>query len=139
MKLSDLPAEALAPVAHLLAEKGDLEFPDPCGYFVLVLQYIRPDSRALAGGGVLYYADVTKKEDEYQGRMGIVLALGPDCYADESKYPTGPWVKPGDAVIWPTLEGASQRTKLHGLVVAFIQDDRIVGRAVNMRAALEGA
>jgi hypothetical protein len=138
VRLSDLSPEVLAPVKHLLGDRMDLEFPDPCGYFVLVLQYIRPEARELAGGQKFYYAEVTKKEDEYQGRMGIVLALGPDAYRDPVKYPTGPWVQPGDAVIWPTLTGASQRTKHHGLVIAFLQDDQLVGKAVDMKAALEG-
>jgi hypothetical protein len=141
VKLSDLPAEALAPVAHLLEGKAldEIELPEPTGYFVMVLQYIRPDGKMLAGGQKLYFTDATRKEDEYQGRVGLVLALGPDCYRDAAKYPSGPWVQQGDWVTWPALENAAQRQRYHGLVLAFLPDDRLVGRRVNPAVAVEAA
>lgn len=140
MRLSDLPAEALAKCEHMLAGKApDLEFPMPTGYFVMVLQYIRPDGKVLAGGQKLYFADQTRKEDEYQGRVGLVLAVGPDCYRDAAKYPSGPWCRPGDWVTWPALESAAQRQKYHGLVIAFLPDDRVVGVGVDPLLAVEAA
>lgn len=138
MKLSSLPAESLAPVAHLLEGKpADLDFPDPTGWHVMVLQYVRPESKAVAGGGKLYFPDQTRKEDEYQGRVGLVLAVGPDAYKDPAKFPAGPWVTPGDWVAWPALESAAQRQRYHGLIVAFLPDDRIVATGVNPAVAVE--
>lgn len=140
MRLSELPAEALAAFAHLLEGKSpDLEFPDPTGWHVMVLQYVRPDAKTLPGGQRLYFADKTKQEDEYQGRVGLVLAVGPDAYRDPVKYPGGPWVRPGDWVLWPTLETAAQRQRYHGLVIAFLPDDRVVARSVDPRVAVEAA
>lgn len=141
MRLSDLPAEALAPIAHLLEGKRieDLVFPDPTGWHVMVLQYVRPDGKVLAGGGKLFFADQTRKEDEYQGRVGLVLAVGPDAYRDAVKFPAGPWVKPGDWVCWPALESAAQRQKYHGVVLAFLPDDRVVGVGVDPAVAVEAA
>jgi hypothetical protein len=138
MRLSDLPAETLAKFSHLLEGKpADLQFPDPTGYHVMVLQYVRPEAKTLAGGQRLYFADKTRTEDEFQGRVGLVLALGPDAYRDPSKYPSGPWVRPGDTVIWPTLETAAQRQRYHGLVIAFLPDDRVVGVGVDPALAVE--
>lgn len=140
MRLGDLPAEALAKCSHLLEGKSlDLEFPEPTGWHVMVLQYVRPDGKALAGGGRIYYADQTRKEDEYQGRVGMVLAVGPDAYRDPVKYPSGPWVRPGDWIGWPALESAAQRQKYHGLILAFLPDDRVVCVRVDPAVAVEAA
>jgi hypothetical protein len=141
VKLSELPAEALAKCAHMLAGKDldAMQFPLPTGYFVMVLQYIRAEGRALPGGGMLYYADQTRKEDEYQGRVGLVLRLGPDAYRDTAKYPSGPWVKVGDWVTWPALENVAQRQKYHGLILGFLPDDRLVGIDVDPAVAVEAA
>lgn len=139
MKLSDLPAEALAKYRHLLeGVPPDAEFPEPTGWFVMVLQFVRPDGKTLAGGQKLFFADKTRDEDKYQGRAGVVLALGPDAYADRSKYPRGPWVKPGDQVLWPTLETAAQRQTYHGLILAFLPDDRLVATRVDPEVAVVG-
>ena len=140
MRLSELPREALAKCEHLLAGKPeDLEFPDPTGWHVMVLQYIRPDGKTLSGGARIYYADQTRKEDEYQGRVGLVLAVGPDAYKDPVKFPSGPWVKQGDWVCWPALESSVQRQKYHGLIIAFLNDDRVVGVSVDPAVAVEAA
>jgi hypothetical protein len=141
VKLSDLPAEVLAPISHLLGDRdpASIEFPAPTGWFVLVLQYVRPDAKTLPGGGKLYFADQTKKEDEFQGRVGVVLALGPDAYKDPGKYPAGPWVTPGDWVMWPALESAAQRQRYGGFVIAVLPDDRIVARNVDPLQSLEAA
>lgn len=139
MRLSDLPAGVLAKFEHLLeGVPPDAEFPEPTGWHVMVLQYIRPEGKRLSGGGVLYFADKTKEEDKYQGRAGLVLALGPDAYADRVKYPGGPWVQPGDLVLWPALETAAQRQTYHGLVLSFLPDDRLVARRVDPEVAVVG-
>lgn len=140
MRLSDLPAGVLAPVQHLLEGKpADLEFPDPTGWHVLVLQYIRPKERALVGGGVLHLPDSVVREDEFQGRVGVVLAVGPEAYRDVGKYPGGPWCKPGDWVLWPAVENGAMRQRYHGLVVGLLADDRVVAVGVDPRAMMEGS
>jgi hypothetical protein len=141
MKLSDLPAEALAPIAHLIGgrDPASIEFPAPTGHFVLVLQYVRADAKTLPGGQKIYYSDVTKKEDEFQGRVGVVLALGPDAYVDTARYPLGAWVQPGDWVMWPALENAAARSRYAGFIICVLPDDRLVARAVDPVLAVEAA
>lgn len=59
---------------------------------VLVGTYIQPERRKSG----LYLSPDTLKEDEYQGTVGLILAMGPDAQqmADESKGPQiGDWVE----------------------------------------------
>lgn len=127
MKLESVPLDAAteAAFAHLLDPLRGIEIPDPTGYYVLVLQYIRPESRKTAGGGTLYLPEVALKEDVYQGRCGLVLAVGPDAYLDP-KFISGRWCDPGDVVVWPPLENASTRLKYGQSVLALIADDKII-------------
>jgi hypothetical protein len=134
MKVSDLDPAALAKCAHLLDGVRDIEIPAPTGWHVLVLQYIRPEKV-----GSIFLADQTRKEDEYQGRVGLVLALGPDAYADTVKFPNGPWCQVGDWVLWPPMESAATRFRYGKAVLALINDDRVLMRGVDPVQATTGA
>lgn len=135
MKVNDLPADVLARVKHIVADIGDVDMPEPCGWFVLVLQYVRPQQSA---GGILY-ADKTLQEDIYQGRTGVVLAVGPDAYSGE-RFTSGPWVKPGDLVLWPPVEAAAARFAYgHGVTLALLNDDRVLAKGIDpLRATTSG-
>lgn len=133
MKLNDLPADVLAKIAHLIKSPGnnagadpEAELPVPTGFHVLCLQYVRPDAITTAGGMKLILAEQTRREDSYQGRIGIVLALGADAYSDTGKFPSGPWCKVGDVIAWPPLENVSGRYPFEGVTLAAITDDRVV-------------
>lgn len=91
--------EKLAPLV------ADIE---PLGARVLVAQYVRPQ-KTVSG---LYLPDKTRDEDIYQGKVGIVLKLGPLAFVDDeqhhwgdSKPRVGDWVmyRVGDA--WPFIVG----------------------------------
>lgn len=49
---------------------------------LLVGIYKRPE-RTASG---LYLSDGVRKEDDYQGKVGLVLAVGPNCFEDDDKY-----------------------------------------------------
>ena len=140
-RLADLPDAEKARFAHVLRSatnpKGidpDATLPTPTGWHVMVLQYIRPEGTKTAGGIIL--AAQTLKEDEYQGRVGLVLAVGPDAYADTARYPGGAWVKPGDWVAWPKLSEASSRIAWGPATLAILQDERVILTGVDPDAAL---
>ena len=135
MRLADLPAASLAAIAHLVRSNEnpngidpEAVLPEPTGFHVLCLQYVRPEVVTTSGGMRLHLAAQTRKEDEYQGRVGVVLALGPDAYSDTAKFPSGPWVAVGDIVAWPALENASGRYAFGSGTLAAITDDRLVFR-----------
>jgi len=116
----DLPNRAAA--AHLLDAMDPSAIPVPTGYHVLVMQYRRPER----SGSIILPAQA-HKEDDYQGVVGYVLALGPDAYKG-AKFDSGAWVKPGDWVAWPRLKAtttrfAMQTTDGRGSVVLSVLDD----------------
>ncbi len=121
----DLPADVREKAGHLLASLAGKPLPQPTGWHVLVLQYVRPDSIVRPSGVKLYTAPKTQAEDEYQGRCGVVLAIGPDAYVGD-KYPSGPWCKVGDWVSWRNMESAASRIGYCGVVLARLTDDTIV-------------
>lgn len=87
---------------------GDVE---PLGAQVLVAAYVRPEKTA---GGIIL-ADNTRGEDNYQGKVGLVLKLGPLAFADDAQHQwgarkpvVGDWVifRVGDT--FPTILGKRQ-------------------------------
>jgi co-chaperonin GroES (HSP10) len=130
VKLNDLPADVLGKIAHMLKSQSnpngidaDAVLPEPTGWHVLTLQYQRPEKTS---GGIIF-AEKTRKEDEYQGRVGVVLSLGPAAYAAE-RFGDHPWVAVGDLVAWPALENAAGRYAFGGCVLAVLPDDRLTLR-----------
>jgi co-chaperonin GroES (HSP10) len=53
------------------------------------------------------------------------LKVGPLAYRDEDKFPTGPWCKEGDWVIFARYAGA--RLDIDGGEIRILNDDEIVG------------
>lgn len=125
---ADLPNRAAA--AHILDGLADGEFPEPCGWNVLVLQYVTPERK----GGLIMPVQV-QREDEFQGCVGIVLRLGPEAYKDQRKFPRGPWVAAGDWVAWPRLKGAVTRMAIvhgsHKAVLTVLADDAFVATGID--------
>jgi hypothetical protein len=135
VKLNDLAPATLALIAHLLKSPSnpqgadpEAELPKPTGYHVLALQYVRPEK---SSGGIIF-SGATLREDSLQGRVGIVLALGPDAYTDTAKFPSGEWCKVGDVIAWPPLENVSGRYPFGGAVLCAMTDDRVVFTGVDV-------
>jgi hypothetical protein len=124
MKIDDLnlPPAATAKIAHLLVKLKDVQLPRPGGYYILAVQWVRGEKIA---GTSLFAAEVTKREDKYQGRSGLVIAIGPDAYRGD-RYPSGPWCRVGDWIAWPAMENAAARMEYAGVVITTIPDDRVV-------------
>jgi len=55
----------------------------------------------------------------------FVVDLGPDCYIDKTKFPTGPWCKKGDFVL--IRPNAGSRLVIHGREFRIINDDSVEG------------
>jgi hypothetical protein len=131
MKIEDLPPIVAERAAHLLPSLQGLELPEPTGWHVLALQYVRPDKV-----GSLYVAEDTKREDRLQGRVGLVLAIGPLAY---TKPELGhAWCEVGDWILWKPLAstvsrfewghyGADARTRV---ILLLLNDDEVICRGV---------
>ena len=63
------------------------QLPDPKGYRILVAM---PKAEEVTDGGIIK-ASSTIRDEEVSNICGFVLELGPDAYADERRFPSGPF------------------------------------------------
>ena len=68
-------------------------------------------------------ADETMRIEEVLTTVLFVVALGPDCYKDEKRFPSGPWCKQGDFVLVRPNSGS--RLLIHGREFRIINDDTV--------------
>jgi len=108
-----------------LLDKSDEEkatqLPKPSGYRILCAI---PEQEKTTEGGILK-ADITLHNEELLTTVLFVVDLGPDCYMDTTKFPTGPWCKKGDFVL--IRPNAGSRLVIHGREFRIINDDSVEG------------
>lgn len=121
--------------ASLLRQLGGHIPPIPCGFNVLLAIFVRPKQMQIKGGGgkVIWLPDNALTEDVYQGRVGLVLAIGSTAYADDKvrEFGGAPWVQPGDWAIYPALENAASRFTYAGITWTGVNDDKITAVVEN--------
>ena len=102
-------------------KKNEVEkIPQPSGWrmvlFPLKLQ-------GKTKGGVLL-TDDTVTESQVTTNICKVLKMGPECYKDKEKFPSGPWCKEGDWVLITRYSGS--RIRIDGGELRIINDDEIL-------------
>jgi co-chaperonin GroES (HSP10) len=102
-------------------EKKAKQLPDPSGYRILCAI---PEAEEKTAGGI-FKADSTKQFEELSTPVLMVLKMGPDCYKDEKRFPSGPWCQEGDFIL--TRPHAGSRVKIHGREFRLINDDSVEG------------
>ena len=102
-------------------EQKAKQLPDPSGYRMLCAI---PEVDAKFDSGILK-ADITIHHEELLTTVLFVLKMGPDCYKDEKRFPSGPWCKQGDFVLVRPHSGT--RVKIHGREFRIINDDSVEG------------
>lgn len=95
------------------------QVPDPSGYRILCAV---PDVEKKTEGGIIK-ADITMHHEELLTVVLFVMKMGPDCYKDESRFPSGPWCKEGDFIL--VRPHAGTRVKIHGKEFRIINDDAV--------------
>lgn len=95
------------------------QLPVPCGYRILCAL---PEIEDKYDSGILK-ADKTLEHEELLTTVLFVVKLGPDCYTDKIKFPTGPWCKEGDFVLVRPHTGT--RVVIHGKEFRIIYDDNV--------------
>jgi co-chaperonin GroES (HSP10) len=97
---------------------------------VMVATYIRPERTA----GGIYIPDKTLAEDRFQGKVGLVLKLGPLAFVDDSiakfgevKLAVGDWVffRPADGMEF------FSKDKTGGVPCRVFEDTQIKGRVAD--------
>jgi co-chaperonin GroES (HSP10) len=104
------------------AEKGK-QLPKPVGYRILCA--VPEVDKEFEGDVGLVKSDETIRIEETLTTVLFVVELGPDCYKDPARFPTGPWCKKGDFVLIRPHTGS--RLVIHGREFRIINDDSVEG------------
>jgi co-chaperonin GroES (HSP10) len=103
------------------AEKKAKQIPIPSGFHILCMI---PEVEEKFDNGIIK-AETTIFAEERLTTVLFVMDLGPDCYKDQKRFPTGPWCKIGDFVLVRPNTGS--RLKIHGREFRIINDDAVEG------------
>lgn len=101
------------------AEEKAKQLPEPSGYHILVTI---PEAEDKYESGLIK-ADETRRFEEALATVFFVIKMGPDCYKDTAKFPTGAWCKEGDFILARPNSGT--RLKIHGREFRLINDDTV--------------
>ena len=96
------------------------KLPKPTGWRIIVLPFKMSDKTE---GGVLITESALERQ-QVASQCGLVLAMGPQCYQDKERYPTGPWCKVNDWVVFARYAGS--RINIEGGEIRLLNDDEIL-------------
>ena len=96
------------------------KLPQPTGWRILVLPFKMNEKTK---GGVIIN-ESTLERQQVASQCGNVLAMGSECYRDKERYPTGPWCKIGDWVVFARYAGS--RINIEGGEVRLLNEDEIL-------------
>ena len=102
-------------------ERKAKQLPDPSGYRILCGI---PSIEEQYESGILK-SDLTLQHEELLTTVLFVVKMGPDCYKDAARFPSGPWCKEGDFIL--VRPHAGTRLKIHGREFRIINDDSVEG------------
>ncbi len=95
-----------------------IQLPRVSGYRIM-LEVPAPKSKV----GSIHLPDEALAKEGIATVVGKVVAMGPDCYKDLGKFPSGPWCQPGDWVMFRSYSGT--RVKHGEQEYRFINDDTV--------------
>ena len=103
-------------------EETNLErLPNPTGWRLLVMPFqVKEETK----GGIII-AQETLDRARVANQVGYVLKMGDLCYQDKDRYPTGPWCKEKDWVIFARYAGS--RMEIDGGEIRMLNDDEVLG------------
>ena len=101
------------------------KLPKPTGWRLLVLPFTPKEKTK---GGILIAQESLDKL-RIATNCGYVLKMGPLAYHDKEKFPTGPWCKQGQWVIFARYAGS--RLPIEGGEVRILNDDEVLGTIDN--------
>ena len=116
-------AEIRAIVGDATEVEKAAQLPKPSGYHILCAIPEIDKEVATDSGFKLLKAEETMRTEEILTTVLFVVALGPDCYKDEKRFPSGPWCKPGDFILIRPNSGS--RLEIHGREFRLINDDTV--------------
>jgi len=107
------------PVLPETPEEKARQLPDPKTYHILCML---PQAEESFESGILKSGQ-TMHFEEVLSPVLWVVKMGPDCYKDPIRFPSGPSCKEGDFVLVRPNSGT--RLKIHGREFRIINDDSV--------------
>ena len=101
------------------AEEKATQLPKPSGYRILCAI---PEVDKEYDSGIIKAGETVNYEEKLATVL-FVVEIGPDCYKDATRFPSGAWCKQGDFVI--VRPHAGTRLLIHGREFRMINDDSV--------------
>ena len=111
-------------------EEQRSQLPEPSGWRLLVLPFTPKEKTK---GGIIIAQESLEKL-RIATNCGYVIKMGPLAYHDKEKFPTGPWCKKGQWVIFARYAGS--RLPIEGGEVRLLNDDEVLGTIDNPESVL---
>jgi co-chaperonin GroES (HSP10) len=122
-----LKAVDLSKLLNAKPEEKAQQLPKPSGYRILCAL---PERETEYESGLLK-ADETIMIEETLTTVLFVVAMGPDCYKDPTRFPSGAYCKEGDFIL--IRPNAGTRLVIHGKEFRMINDDSVEGTVQDPR------
>jgi len=117
--------QIIGSISKTVEEKAK-QLPRPSGYHILCAIPEVEEEMELGDSGLsLIKADETMRHEEMLTTVLFVVDLGPDCYKDPTRFPSGAWCKKGDFILVRPNSGS--RLVIHGKDFRMINDDTVEG------------
>ena len=110
--------------------KEATQLPQPTGWRILVLPFKMKEKTE---GGVLLGQETLERQ-QVASQCGNVLAMGSQCYQDKKRYPSGPWCKVGDWVVFARYAGS--RIEIEGGEVRLLNEDEVLATIQDPKSIL---
>jgi hypothetical protein len=123
-----LKAVDLSKVLNTKPEEKAKQLPKPSGYRILCAI---PDVEEKIDGTDFIKPQETIMLEETLTTVLFVVAMGPDCYKDASRFPSGPYCQEGDFIL--IRPNAGTRLVIHGKEFRMINDDSVEGTVQDPR------
>jgi len=101
-------------------QEFEAQLPSPVGYRLLIALPQAPETYE---GTKVLKTDTERTRDHIMSIIGLVVDMGDQCYSDPDRFPTGPWCKPGDYVMFRMNSGT--RFRMGDTEYRLMNDDSI--------------
>jgi co-chaperonin GroES (HSP10) len=118
----DVAAVDLSGILNKPSEDKAKQLPDPRTFHILCVvpeamqEYAESEAGIIKSSQSMHYEEVLTP-------VLFVVKLGPDCYKDTTRFPSGPSCKEGDFIIVRPNSGT--RLKIHGREFRILNDDSV--------------
>lgn len=133
MSLSTVRGMMMIEQEAMSEQQLEEQLPRPAGYMLLVAL---PEVEETYNSGLIKSAKLVQ-EEYVMSMVGAVVDMGPLAYNDATRFPTGPWCKVGDYIMFRPNSGT--RFKVAGQEYRLLNDDSVQAVVTDPRGVTRAA